>query len=392
MALRDLIFVDAAGFHYPDYPTVLNELITAYRAIYGQDVYLDPDSQDGQWLAIQAQAIFDTIQVSASVYSSFSPLTAQSDALSRNVKLNGIRRLVPSYSQVDLVLVGQTGTTIVSGQAQDALGNVWTIPGTVVIPGSGTITVTAYANTIGAVSSAANSITTIKTPTLGWQTVNNPAASTAGSPVETDAALRARQTVSTALPSLSVLEGTTGALASLPGVMRVFGYENDSSATDGNGVPAHSISMIVEGGADQDVANAIAAKKTPGTTTYGSTSVTTHDQYGVPNVINFYRPTVAQIGVEITLTALAGYTSGYAALIANAVAAAIAKLPIGAPVLLTQLYVPIYLPGQPAGGTFDVTLLRLKKNAGSFAASNIALAFNEIAACNPTTDVTVIVS
>jgi len=392
MAIADLVYIDATGFHTPDYPTVLDFLKSEYRTIYGNDVYLEADSQDGQWIAVQALAIFDTLQVAQATYNSFSPLSAQKDALSRNVKINGIRRLIASYSQVDLLIVGQPGTTIVNGQAEDSLTQKWSLPASVVVPVGGSITVTATAAEIGAKTAAANTINKIATPTLGWQTVNNPLAAVEGSPVETDAELRKRQTVSTALPSLSVLEGIVGAVASLAGVSRFRGYENDTGATDANGIPAHSMAIVVEGGDAQAIGEAIAVKKTPGSPTYGTTTVTTYDKYGLPNDINFFRPTVATIGVEVTIDALQGYTTGFAALIAAAVAELLNNLEIGDDVLITKLYVPANLPGNAAGSTFDLTQIRIKKNAGAFGTSNIVLAFNEVAFCNPAVDVTVIVT
>lgn len=391
MAIADLVYVDATGFHYPDYPTVLQYLTDEYKAIYGADTYLAPDSQDGQWLAIQALAIFDTMQVAAAVYSSFSPLTAQADALSRNVKINGIRRRAATYSTADLLIIGTAGTVIANGQAEDTLSQKWNLPASVTIPPGGSITVTATAVDIGAITAAANTINKIATPTLGWQSVDNVAAATVGDPVETDAELRRRQTFSTALPSLTVLDGTIGAVASVPGVTRFRGYENDSDVTDTNGIPAHSIAIVVEGGDQQAIGDAIAIKKTPGTGTYGTTTVTTYDQYGLPNLINFFRPTPATIGVEVTIQALAGYTTGFADLIAAAVAASIQALEIGDDVLITKLYVPANLPGQAAGATFDITQLRIKKNAEAFGTSNLALAFNEVAECDPAVGVTVIV-
>lgn len=391
MAIADLVYVDATGFHYPDYPTVLQYLTDEYKAIYGADTYLAPDSQDGQWLAIQALAIFDTMQVAAAVYSSFSPLTAQADALSRNVKINGIRRRAATYSTADLLIIGTAGTVIANGQAEDTLSQKWNLPASVTIPPGGSVTVTATAVDIGAITAAANTINKIATPTLGWQSVDNVAAATVGDPVETDAELRRRQTFSTALPSLTVLDGTIGAVASVPGVTRFRGYENDSDVTDANGIPAHSIAIVAEGGDQQAIGDAIAIKKTPGTGTYGTTTVTTYDQYGLPNLINFFRPTPAAIGVEVTIQALTGYTTGFADLIAAAVAASIQALEIGDDVLITKLYVPANLPGQAAGATFDITQLRIKKNAGAFGTSNLTLAFNEVAECDPAVDVTVIV-
>lgn len=391
MAISDLIYVDQSGLHYPDYPTVLTYLQGEYRTIYGADTYLEADSQDGQWVAILALAMFDSMQVAAAVYNSFSPLTAQKDALSRNVKINGIRRRVATYSQVDLRVVGQVGTVITNGQAEDTLGQKWNLPASVTIPVGGEIAVSATSATIGRISAVAGSINKISTPTLGWQSVENLLPATEGEPVESDAELRRRQTFSTALPSLSVLDGTIGAVASISGVIRFRGYENDSNATDANGIPAHSISIVAEGGDAQAIGEAIANKKTPGTGTYGTTSVTTFDQYGLPNDINFFRPTPATIGVEVTITALTGYTTSFADLIKAAVAQSIQSLEIGDDVLITKLYVPANLPGTAAGATFDISLLRIKKNAGAFGTSNLALAFNEVAECDPATNVTVIV-
>lgn len=389
MAISDLVFIDQSGLHYPDYPTVLTYLKNEYRTIYGADTYLEADSQDGQWVAILALAMFDTMQVAAAVYNSFSPLTAQSDALSRNVKINGIARLTASYSTADLTIVGQAGTIITSGQAEDTLGQKWNLPSTVTIPVGGSIVVTATAEKIGAVSAAAGSINKIATPTRGWQTVNNVAAATIGDPVETDAELRRRQAQSTMIPSLSVMEGIVGAVASLAGVNRYRGYENDTATTNADGIPANSIALVVEGGTTQAIAEAIAAKKTAGTRTYGTTSYTVTDQYGVTNAINFFRPTVATIGVEVSVTALSGYLSTYADAIKAAVVDYIANLNIGDDIYITKLYVPANLGNDAAGATFNVTQIRIKKNAGAFGTSNITLAFNEIAS-TALTDVTVI--
>ncbi len=380
--IAELYYIDATGFHFSDYPTILAAYQAEYRLIYGADVYLEADSQDGQWVAVNALAVFDTLSLAAAVYNSFSPLTALGDALSRNVKLNGIRRRVATYSTADLRIVGAVGTEIVNGVAEDTLGQKWNLPASVVIPLAAEIVVTATAADIGAIAAAANTINKIGTPTLGWQTVNNAAAATPGAPVESDAELRRRQTISTALPSLSVMEGITGAVADVMGVTRSKGYENDTNTTDADGIPAHSISMVVEGGAAQDIADAIARKKTPGTGTYGTTSATTVDRYGVPNVINSYRPTVVPIKTAVTVHALPGFTTSYVDLIKAAIAAGQNALGIGDDVLLTKQYVPANLPGTVPGTTFNITALQIGKVSGSLGSADVVLLFNEVASAS----------
>lgn len=391
MAFNDLIYFDSTGFHYADYPTLLARITSDFKSIYGIDSYVDPDSQDGQNLAIRATAIYDMCQIVSAGFMQFSPTFAQGLWLSSTVKTNGIRRLTATNSTVDLTIVGTTGTVITNGQAGDTNGNKWNLPTTVTIPLSGTITVTATSAVAGAITASSATITKIATPTLGWQTVNNILAATAGRNMETDAELRTRQRVSTAMPSLSVLEGIKGGIANTIGVTRSKVYENDTNTTDSDGIPAHSISAVVEGGTTQAIADVIALRKTPGTGTYGTSSATNYDRYGVPNVINFYRPTSVIIKIEVTISALSGYITAYADLIKQALVNYITTLGIGDDVYLTKLYVPANLSGTEAGLTFDISLLRIAKNAGTFGTSNVVIAFNEVA-LSLITDITVIVA
>ncbi len=390
LTLDDLVKVDATGYHYADFPTFLQYYTEQYQGIYGTDVYLGADSQDGQWVGTQAQAAYDAAAKGAMTYLSFSPSSAQGVGLSRIVKINGLERDDPSLSTVDLVIVGVAGTPINDGIAIDSLQQKWLLPTSVTIPGPGTITVTATAEFKGAIRALATTIQGIFTPTLGWQTVNNPSDATVGQPVETDGALRSRQTISTSLPAQTVFDATIGVVGNTTGVTAVKGYENVLDVPDANGLPPHSICVVARGGLDVDVATAIMLKKTPGTNTFGTTSVDLVDPKGMPITINFIRPTDALIGVEVTIVALTGYSTDFEVLIQNAVAAAVLSVPIGGLEVLTKMFLAAYLQGTPAYGTFDITSIRLQKNGGGFGTSNIQLAFDEIPACDPTTDVVIL--
>lgn len=371
--------IDESGILKPDYADVLAYVESEFRSIYGQDIYIEPDSQDGQMIAIWARGIDDANAMMVEIYNSFSPSTARGVGLSSNVKLNGLRRHEATFSTVDLLITGQVGTTISSGIAQDPEGSQWMLPPLVVIPVSGDITVTATARDAGAMLALPGTITTIGTPTRGWQAVTNLSAAAPGAPVETDAELRRRQSVSTALPSLTVFEGTMGAVASISGVSRYRGYENDTNITDGDGIPPHSISIVVEGGDAQAIGQAIADKKTPGTGTYGSTSVTVTDNYGVPRTIRFYRPTLATIKVAISLTALTGYTAAIEASIKQAVVDFLLGLQIGEDVEWAEVFVPANVALLPGSKTYKISALTIGKNAGPMGTSDLTIAFNEAA-------------
>jgi len=390
--ISDLIFLDSDGLHLPDYPTILADLQEQYRGIFGADAYLEPDSQDGQWLGALALAIYETGQLCAAIYASFAPSTARGDALSRLVRINGMKRLVPTHSQVDVVIVGQPGTVIIAGLAEDAAGNRWALPPTVTVPSGGEITVTATAVADGPITVAEASITRIVTPTRGWQSISNPSAllaGDAGSPGESDAALRRRQLVSTMIPSASIMDGIVGAVAQVDGVKRFRGYENATDTTDGNGIPSHSISIVADGGIADDIALAIHRRKTAGTGTYGTTTVNVEDQNGISTPIHFYRPTPVPITVEVHITTLDGFLDGTAATIAAGVADYVNAMGIGDELYLNRLYTPANLLGIPQGGTFAVDSILIARDGGGTGSSNIVLAFNEVAICDPATNVTV---
>ncbi|KVU48233.1 hypothetical protein WK69_11025 [Burkholderia ubonensis] len=376
--------IDANGITAPSYAEILDYWQTKYRSIYGQDTYLEPDSKDGQLLAVISAAFNDSNSVAIAIYQSFSPATAQGAALSSNVKINGIARKVASYSSADLVLVGQAGATITNGAAKDANDVKWLLPTTVTIPPSGTITVTATCATIGAVAARAGTINQIATPAFGWQTVTNPADAAAGAPVEKDAVLRQRQTVSTALPSLTVLDGIIGAVANVAGVTRYVAYENDTDATDANDLPRHSISLVIEGGDATAIATAIAVKKTPGSPTYGTTAVVVTDIYGRPITIKFFRPTAAPITATVTLKALAGYTTQTGQQIQQAVSDYINGVQIGGGLSDSVEWGDALTAANSVGGgvTFKLSGLTLSGPRGA-GTPDYGLQFNEAASCTP---------
>ncbi|EAY3829762.1 hypothetical protein G5D20_002781 [Salmonella enterica] len=377
--------VTAEGISAPDYQTILDTLTSYFQQIYGSDAYLEPDSKDGQMVALVALAIHDANNTAISVYNCFSPATGYGAALTSNVKINGIARKGATNSTVDLLLTGTAGTAITNGTVKDTNNVIWRLPASVVIGVDGTVTVTAICSNSGAVAALAGTITIINTPTRGWTSVTNPAAAAVGAPAETDAELRIRQGQSVAIPSITPFEGVDGAIANIAGVTRHKLYENDTGKTDGNGLPPHSISAIVDGGDVAEIARTIRGNKGQGVRTWGKTSVTVPDKYGNPHIISFSRPTDVPVYGKITLTVFAGYTSQIGVQIQQAVADYINRLMIGDQVLLSRIYSPANL-GVVSGGNaryYDIQELLIGKSPEAVAAANINIAYDESASCKP---------
>lgn len=376
--------VTASGINAPDYQTILSTITDYFQQIYGSDAYLDPDSKDGQMVALVALAVHDANNTAIQVYNSFSPSSGMTDALTRNVKINGIARKAATNSTVDVTLTGTAGTTITNGSVKDANGVIWNLPASVTIDVSGAVTVTATCANSGAVAAVAGSITKINTPTRGWTAVSNASAATVGSAAESDAQLRMRQAQSVAIPALTPFDAVDGAIANVAGVTRHKLYENDTGAVNSDGIPAHSIAAIVDGGDVTDIAQTIRGKKGQGVATYGSTTVTVPDKYDNPHAISFSRSTDVPIYVAITLKVFTGYTTQIGEQIKQAIADYINSLKIGDDVMLSRIYSPANL-GVVSGGNakyYDINALAIGKSASTVTAANVDIAFNESASCS----------
>lgn len=370
------VTIDESGITAPSYEDILSSFIASFQQIYGTDVYLQPDGQDYQWLAVLALAQHDTNQATIQAYNDRSPSSAQGAGLSSVVKINGIARKASSNSTVTLTIVGVAGTQIVNGSATDANGNSWVLPTLVTIPVSGGIDVTATAAEIGSISAAANTISIIGTPTVGWQSVNNASDAVVGIDIESDATLRQRQAASTSLPAQTPLQSILAAVANVDGVKRSAIYENSGSVADANGIPAHSIAVVVDGGDDTQIAQIIESKKPPGTGTFGTTSISVQDPSGLVVTINFFDLIDVAVYVTVTIRPMAGYTDDLGNKLQQAIMDFINGIPIGDSVYYNWLFAPASLNGNLAYRVTDITL---DVNPNPALRVDLPIAFNQAA-------------
>lgn len=377
-------YVDSTGLHIPTYNDILEDMITSMKQIYGDDLYLDNSSPDYQLLSIFALKQSDTLQAMAYAYNARSPETAIGTSLDSVVKLNGIKRKAASKSTCQVKITGTPFTQIVDGAVRDRAGLTWDLPSSVVIDSSGTTYTVATCRTAGAVSALAGDITQIETPTYGWVSVTNEVAAVLGNAQETDAQLRERQTISTANPSQTMLDGTKGAIAALKNVSRYAVYENDtnvSSVTDDNpyGLPAHSVTCVVEGGTDEDVAEAIFLHKGIGCYTNGDVEVQYTDQNDHINRVRFFRPVYKDIFVKVVLKKYTGYISTMTVKVREAVYNYLAALTIGSDVSASVLS-NIITDCNPSltKPIFGIKELKLGLSKSSMAAQDIDIGFKEI--------------
>lgn len=348
--------ITAAGITAPSYNDILLSLQASFKAIYGSDIVITPDSQDGQWLAVLAKGYDDQNKAAILLYNSFSPSYAQGTQLSSLVKLSGITRNVPTNSTATGTVTGTAGIAITNGVVKDISGNLWNLPTVVLIPPGGTIVVTVTAQQVGSIPAQIGDINQIFNPQFGWTSFVNTTSATAGAPVESDAALRRRQAVSTSLPALGILAAIYSAIGNVVGVTRWFTYENATNAVDANGLPPHSFCAVVEGGTAAAIATAILSRKPPGIQSFGGVAVNVVDAVGLPSTINYSVLAYTQIYVNYVIQSLtSGYTSAVAVDSLNAILSFINSLSIGESVYYTQLLAAAQLSSLAEGQTFYIS-------------------------------------
>jgi hypothetical protein len=120
--------------------------------IFGSDVYLEADSQDGQLLAIIASAINDCNAAAIAVYNAFSPATAKGAGLSSVVKINGIAATWPPTRPPTLLITGQVGSADPERPGRRRRRQQVDPAGVVTIPIAGEIVVTATCTEAGAIT------------------------------------------------------------------------------------------------------------------------------------------------------------------------------------------------------------------------------------------------
>lgn len=382
--------IDETGLHLPTYQDTLDWLNEQARTIFGNDIYLELDSQDYQANAEVADLWADLADLVQQTYNNRSIQFAQGVSVDGLLKINGLKRLSTTKSVCIVTLSGTPGTPIIGGLVSDQTGEIiWVVENTV-IPASGLIDVTATCTTEGDIYADAGTLNKIVTQTNGWQSVVNNANAIPGKPIENDPAAKARQSISTARPSKTVLLGLSGGIAEIPNVQRYRVYENDTNVTDENGIPGHSICCVVEGGDSEAIGNEIYLRKTPGCGTYGDVKVVIlppEISEESPPPISFYRPTYINIFVRVNIRKRMGYVDTFADEIKQAVSGFINTLDIGEDVsvsLLGTVAQSVAPDLRAPAFTLDPAVpLLIGTTEGSLAEEDIKILFNAAAGCSP---------
>lgn len=323
--------LDANGLQTATRTELIAFYTAKYQTIYGPDINLNSDSPDGQMMNIYVQSALDYQDLLVQVNNMFDPDNAIGVILDQRVTINGVQRQTGTYTITNISLVTNQSVNLygldqsdqVVYTVSDNAGTLWNLEHSQVGIPMGFYVLSFRAASPGAQLTTPNTITVPVTVVLGVTSVNNPTLyTTLGINEETDAELKIRRQKSVSLASQGYLEGLLAALENISGISSAFVYENNTSATNIDGVPGHSIWVIVSGtGTSADIAQAIYTKRNAGCGMFGSTTYTVTQIDGSPFVLRWDSVVTQNVFMSFNAASINGTTAPNIAAIRNGLVA-----------------------------------------------------------------------
>lgn len=284
-----------------------------FRGIYGTDINIEQNSSDGQFINLMAQEKKDTLDLITQFYNNLDADAVIGIAQDVLYKLNGIVRKNFTYSYC-LIYVTTTDAVTLQGldndidnpdgvgyTVTDGNGNRWILAATQEFETSGKYLLNFRAAELGAVTAAANTINIMETVLRNVASVNNPANNyITGGVGESDSEYRTRRNRSMSMPTQGFDESTESQMLEMTDVIDCKVYDNRSNE-EKNGIPAHGVWVIVEGGTPSEIARIIYNNIPPGIPMKGEQSVLVTKLNGDVEEIHYEVPTPVNLYVKATI-------------------------------------------------------------------------------------------
>lgn len=291
---------------------IIQDLTQKWQSIYGADINVEQNSPDGQLINILAQEKKDLLDLITSIYNNLDPDRVIGIPQQILYKWNGlfIKAYTYSYVYIDVNITSPvnlqglddnidnadgTGYTVT-----DTAGNRWILANSQSLQ-AGTFTLNFRAAQLGAIEALPNTINVMETIVAGVASVNNPAANyITGNQGESSSAFRLRRAQSMATPSQGFDEALQSQLNGLDTVTQVKVYDNRKD-TEVNGIPAHTVWVVVQGGQPDEIGRVIYNNVPPGIPMKGSQSVVIPKQNGDIQTVYYDIPSAVPLYIRMTI-------------------------------------------------------------------------------------------
>lgn len=307
--MSDYKYIEATGLIIPDTSVIKDEVEAEFRAAFGADLALTPESPEGVLVAAETEARDNVVRNNAEIANQINPRHAGGVFLDAIAALTGLSRRSAEASLAVAQLAGTKGAIIPAGsRAATAEGDIFATRTPIVLDAGGKATANFYSLELDAIPAMAGTLTNIVDPVLGWETVTNAAAATLGQPVEQDSQFRKRREDTLFLQGVALTGAILSGVLDTPGVRSAIMRENYESVTkviDGVSIPPHCLYFVVDGGADIDVAQTLFAKKSLGCGWKGKVAVDVIcPKSSQTYIVRFDRPEEIAVRARITVRVL----------------------------------------------------------------------------------------
>ena len=274
--MKNFFIFDETGFKTPETITEIEEALKeALKSIYGiDDTAFESNTPDGQAVNIYSLIPYEFGDILIrNIYNSQFWSTAVGSQLDAQAFYKGIKRRGGEFTIQNIEIVVDRTITLqgldsnynnleaTAYTVQDDTGQQFLLINTTTL-NAGTHILQFRAKEYGQIITSPNTLTTPVDVFLGVISANNPTAqSSIGRDEETDAELRIRGYNANQLTATNSLEAMDNSIRNLSNVIDCKIYDNYTAVVDGDGVPAYSSWIIVDGGDNLAIANEIYKNK-----------------------------------------------------------------------------------------------------------------------------------
>jgi len=290
----------------------IQDFLQATYSPNGEPIDFSSASPDGQFSELLAYIGTVHRELLTSIYNATDPTKCDGAQQDSKYQLNYLTRKGGTYTTQEIkitatktvTLQGLDGSyndnTATAFTVSDDSGNLWYLIDTTTIY-AGDTSLEFRAKDMGAVTPTIGTINTIVTVTEGITAVNNVVGYTSlGTEQESNYDFRIRRDSSTGNQSGNNSDTILGQILALDGVTNCIVHVNDTNSTDSTSTLPHYLWVIVDGGANTDIADIIYANK-GGCGTRGSVTVPILTVSAQTLNINFDRPTIVPLYIKFDL-------------------------------------------------------------------------------------------
>jgi uncharacterized phage protein gp47/JayE len=294
------------GLSIETYEELRDDVVSRLRSDVSATVNAEEDALLGNLVSIVCTKYREGLEALEAVYESLDPDGNTGASQDHIAAITGTTREAATHSTVTATVEVEPGTYAVG----DLVAHVVNDPtarfaNTQEVVNAGPADATAdvifQAEDTGPIAAPSGTLTAIAGAVAGWLSVTNAEDAELGRAIELDSELRARREDELSGSGSATVDAIRAhILRELPDVTSCIVLENTTDAVDSNGLPAHSIEVIVlaPGVPAADIAAEVWASKPGGIYTHGDEEVVVTDSQGIEHTVRFSYQTDVDIYVR----------------------------------------------------------------------------------------------